>query len=160
MANQHTKRREEETSQIIARLTAMETGYEALSQDVHSIAKSLESFASETRTAIQNLADRISETHRTPWGILASWAAVILTFGALVGASLKAGVDANIRHLSSSVTDLRRIIERHVDVPYHPEAGVAIARSLERNKALSSRIRDLERRLEHHTDCEIDKSDE
>jgi hypothetical protein len=98
VANQYTKIREEETSGILSRLSAIETSYEGVASDVHSLAKSLEGFASETRTAIKDLADRISDSHRTPWSVLASWAGVVLTFASVVGGLIAYSIQQDINH--------------------------------------------------------------
>jgi hypothetical protein len=101
--NQHTKARAEEIAQILSRVSAMEANYESVSADVHNIAKSLEVFASETRSAIKDLADRISDGSRTPWGVLFAGLAVLLTVISMVGGLVAYGIQTDIKHTRESL---------------------------------------------------------
>ena len=138
MANQHTRAKDDEIGSILSRMSSLETGYEGLSRDVHNIAKSLEGFASETRTAIKDLASRISDSHKTPWGVLASWAAVVLSFVSVIGGLVAYGINGRIDNLARGNRELTKDFIAHTSNGHPRNVVAATVRNKERIEQLDT----------------------
>lgn len=135
MANQHTKAKEtaEEVHNILGRVSSLETGLDSLSNDVRSLARSLEGFASETRTAIQNLSQKMADGQKTPWGVLFAGMSVLLTIISLVGGLVAYGVNEKINANHEAHF-------RHESLEAHPTALKQMGAHSERLKALEQRV--------------------
>lgn len=124
-----------ETSQpraVTDRLARVETQMEQLVGEVRSIAETLrianlstteaiqarhaenqqalQRFAAEADNAIADLAKRQELATRTPWGVLASWAGVVLAIGGVFGAIVVREVDETnfeVRGMRSEFSDHR-----------------------------------------------------
>ena len=108
-----TRRRSNHSKNAIhveERISSLEAGQEALRDDIHGISKSLSEFSHRTQDAITAISDKISDNSRTPWGILASWAAVIIAVLGLAAAPALEGIvraEAHTLETTKEVKELR-----------------------------------------------------
>jgi len=100
------------------RLTAVET-------DLSNLVESLNGFMVEFKVYTRDNDLR----HRTPWGVLGTWAGVILTVCSLVGGIIAYGLNNKLDYMNEA-------IRRHEDNPAHYNAIETMARNDERIKAI------------------------
>lgn len=67
------------------RVAALEAGYKNLHKDVGAVADALGALGRDFREAIDKLQEKVVNQSRTPWGVLASWASVIILILTVVG---------------------------------------------------------------------------
>lgn len=72
---------------IEARVSTLEANQERLLDDVHTTADSLEKHAERTSSAIESIISKLASVKAPQWGIMASWAGVILVVVSLLLAS-------------------------------------------------------------------------
>ena len=117
-SNQYTKSKEtaEELHDILSRVSSLETGVSSLSNEIRSVARSLEGFASETRHAIQDLATKMADGKQTPWGVIFAGMGVLLTVISLVGGLVAYGIQVEIHHSRDSLQQEIRLRNTAQDV--------------------------------------------
>lgn len=82
-----------------SRIARLETVVTNIHEDLTALNKNVSHLATETRDAIKVMSDKISESQKTPWNTLGTWAAVVISVIVLGG--------------SGFVRDLNRIDSDH-----------------------------------------------
>jgi len=93
------------------RVASVEAQVSSLARSIESLGKTVESGFADSRReradlnadsqrALRSLESRLSDTQRTPWGALASWAAVVLAIGALVATSMQRSSDSQAQRIA------------------------------------------------------------
>lgn len=127
------------SSNLEPRVSALETSVQSLTDDVRDLSRLIERSVESTRAHIERsiestnshlsmLSDRVSDSKRTPWGVLASWAAVVLLIVGMAGSPIFREIVRNkeqsdrtrdllMTHLlsnghSNTISDLDSITER------------------------------------------------
>ena len=106
-----------------SRLAALETSYTSLHADVVSLGRALERFSEETRNSMRQLVEQITQTQRPQWGVLASWAGVLIALVGLLGGTIAYSINEKVYHskavyeisLSSLKDELSKVREVVVD---------------------------------------------
>jgi len=142
--------------QITGRVAVLETGLESLANTVKALANTVEKEATENRRTVEALGDKIAQSQKTPWGVLAAWASVIVAVGALLVASLSNEVDT-VRlseketriALNEKITDWAIWRENLVrELATYEEAQRWLEKlDLERSKRLEQKIDELIQRI-------------
>jgi len=110
------------------RVTALETSITSLTEDVRSLGRSLERYADSTTTQITELSSKFSASQKTPWGVLASWAGVVLVIVGMAGSSFI----KDILDIEDRVGVIEKNYLEHVMTQGHP-ALIARVDSIERD---------------------------
>lgn len=84
------------------RLASLETGHKALHKDLTAVAGALENLGRDFRQSMDKLQEKIASQSATPWGVLASWASVIILVLTIVGSFY-------VRDLSRIQSEVERI---------------------------------------------------
>ncbi len=87
---------------IYERTASLEAGHKALHNDLSAIATGLEGLGKDFRQSMDRLQEKIASQSATPWGVLASWASVIILILTIVGSFY-------VRDLSRIQGDVERI---------------------------------------------------
>lgn len=69
----------------LERLASLETGHKSLHKDLNAVAGALENLGRDFRQSMDKLQEKIASQSATPWGVLASWASVIILILTIVG---------------------------------------------------------------------------
>jgi len=67
------------------RITRTELAVEGLDNDISTLTKTVDSGFRDLRNAIEAIQTRYNEQNKTPWGVLASWASVIILLMTIIG---------------------------------------------------------------------------
>jgi len=120
------------------RVTGLEVSVGNLDDRLTVIESKLDSQFESTRTALLALNDRFSETRRTSWGVLAGWAAVVVSLVGIVGASYLRDLD---RVLASSEKHAAAFLDHVRDGhPYSVQDKITALRSeIDKTHALTDR---------------------
>lgn len=156
------------------RVTGLEVWVGNIDDKLTVFERKLDTQFESTRTALLALNERFSETRRTSWGVLAGWAAVVVSLVGIVGASYLRDLDrvleqtekqsdaflAHVRDghpyrvedkiagLRSEIEKVRELEGRQLDTRF-ANVGTEVHRLDERiDEAIALRIAALERRVE------------
>lgn len=113
----------------VERLASLETVHKSLRKDLTAVAGALENLGRDFRQSMDKLQERITSQSATPWGVLASWASVIILVLTIVG--------------SFYVRDLSRIQSEVERIPRDLEKEQGL-----REEIYRLRLENLEKRIE------------
>ncbi len=67
------------------RITSLESSVKNLTDDISNVIRSVDKYADRTQTQIESLTNKMGESQKPQWGLLASWAGIILTIISMLG---------------------------------------------------------------------------
>lgn len=69
----------------VERLASLEMGHKSLHKDLTAVAGALDNLGRDFRQAMDKLQEKIATQSATPWGVLASWASVVILILTIIG---------------------------------------------------------------------------
>jgi exonuclease VII large subunit len=113
--------------------TALSNQNEQAQEAARELSESLRKIASETNASIQSLSLRQEQSRRTPWGTLASWAAIMIAIGGIFGGVIR----GELSDVKASVVPLQaHVVEEAYSNGKRDEAQRWTERELERLRAV------------------------
>lgn len=115
------------------RVSSLDGRVASLESDVANLTRSVDRMVE----SVDRLSNRVTRSGATNWGVLGTWAGVLLTACALVGGLVAYG-------LNTKIDSILEAHQRHVDLPGHPWAIQQHARHEERFDRAFYQISDVD----------------
>lgn len=116
----------------VERLASLEMGHKSLHKDLTAVAGALDNLGRDFRQAMDKLQEKIATQSATPWGVLASWASVVILILTIIG--------------SFYVRDLARVQDEQKRIPIDIQREQALKDEIYRLKLENMQAR-LEARI-------------
>jgi len=102
------------------RIASLEAGYKNLHRDVQNLAEAVGSLGRDFRSTMDSIQNQFFEHQKTPWSVLAAWAAVIISTIGIVGSFYIRDLEDVKRQLEGQgiaiLTGEQKDHERHIAV--------------------------------------------